>query len=285
MESLRRVLLGSGLRHRDHAARRHRDPPDQGAAEDQGVHGCRPPPRDLPGRPQPQRRQRRRRGVLRLDAARSGGTGWNGWSAAPSCAPSWAGAAGSWCSSATTCRACSTSLPSSSTGSRPAGPGRGGGLTGVEQPGRQRGPGTRAGPLGPTPLTEELGEADIPEGELGGESAAGPMVGSFAATGSIQLIQAVVGVLLARILGPPDRGELAAVILWPTLITTIGSLGLAQSATYHASRASRLGPWSSAARWRSSRSTRCCSSRRLGDPSPRARRPRLGGRPRRAALS
>lgn len=111
-------------------------------------------------------------------------------------------------------------------------------------PGRQ--PGSEAederpAPLGPTPLTEELGEADIPAGELGGESAAGPMVGSFAATGTIQLIQAVVGVLLARILGPSDRGELAAVILWPTLMTTIGSIGLAQAATYHASRASRLG--------------------------------------------
>jgi hypothetical protein len=99
----------------------------------------------------------------------------------------------------------------------------------------------KPGPLDATPLTEELGAADIPEGELGGESAAGPMVGSFATTGAIQLIQAVVGVLLARILGPSDRGELAAVILWPTLMTTIGSIGLAQAATYHASRTSRLG--------------------------------------------
>jgi O-antigen/teichoic acid export membrane protein len=114
----------------------------------------------------------------------------------------------------------------------------------VEETERQLGPEAedeRSAPLGPTPLTEELGEADIPEGELDGESAAGPMVGSFAATGTIQLIQAVVGVLLARILGPSDRGELAAVILWPTLMTTIGSIGLAQAATYHASRASRLG--------------------------------------------
>lgn len=68
------------------------------------------------------------------------------------------------------------------------------------------------------------------------------MVGSFATTGVLQAIQAVVGVLLARVLGPSDRGELAAVILWPTLMTTIGSLGLAQAATYHASRAKRLGP-------------------------------------------
>lgn len=88
-----------------------------------------------------------------------------------------------------------------------------------------------------TLLAEELDAAEIPDAE----SAAAPMVGSFATTGLIQLIQAVIGVVLARILGPGDRGELAAVILWPTLITTIGSLGLAQSVTYHAARVSGLG--------------------------------------------
>jgi O-antigen/teichoic acid export membrane protein len=93
---------------------------------------------------------------------------------------------------------------------------------------------------GPSPLSEELGAADVPEKELA-EGAAAPMVGSFVATGIIQLVQAVVGVLLARILGPEDRGELAAVILWPTLMATIGSVGLAQAATYHAAQARRLG--------------------------------------------
>ncbi len=91
-----------------------------------------------------------------------------------------------------------------------------------------------------TLLAEDLDAAEIPDAELG-EGAAGPMVGTFAATGAIQLIQAVIGVLLARILGPTDRGELAAVILWPTLLTVIGSLGLAQASTYFAARTSRLG--------------------------------------------
>ena len=95
-------------------------------------------------------------------------------------------------------------------------------------------------PENPTLLAEEVDAAEIPDAEPG-SGAAAPMVGSFAATGFIQLIQAVIGVLLARILGPEDRGELAAVILWPTLLTTVGSLGLAQSATYHAARVSRLG--------------------------------------------
>jgi len=93
---------------------------------------------------------------------------------------------------------------------------------------------------GATPLSEELGAAEVAEAELS-EGAAAPMVGSFVTTGVIQLVQAVIGILLARILGPSDRGELAAVILWPTLMTTVGSLGLAQSATYHAAQASRLG--------------------------------------------
>jgi O-antigen/teichoic acid export membrane protein len=93
----------------------------------------------------------------------------------------------------------------------------------------------------PTLLADELEATEVPDAELA-SGAAAPMVGSFVTTGVIQAVQAVIGVLLARILGPSDRGELAAVILWPTLMTTIGSLGLAQSATYHASRAKRLGP-------------------------------------------
>jgi O-antigen/teichoic acid export membrane protein len=89
-------------------------------------------------------------------------------------------------------------------------------------------------------LAEELDAIEVPDAE-GGGGAAAPMVGSFVATGIIQLIQAVIGVLLARVLGPADRGELAAVILWPTLLTTIGSFGLAQAATYHAARTSQIG--------------------------------------------
>jgi O-antigen/teichoic acid export membrane protein len=92
----------------------------------------------------------------------------------------------------------------------------------------------------PALVAEELNAVEVPDAEVG-RGAAAPMVGSFVATGVIQLVQAVIGVVLARILGPADRGELAAVILWPTLLTTIGSFGLAQAATYHAARAPRLG--------------------------------------------
>jgi O-antigen/teichoic acid export membrane protein len=87
---------------------------------------------------------------------------------------------------------------------------------------------------------EQLDAVEAPDTEAGGGAAA-PMLGSVVTTGVIQLVQAVIGIVLARILGPADRGELAAVILWPTLLTTIGSFGLAQAATYHAARTPRLG--------------------------------------------
>lgn len=95
-------------------------------------------------------------------------------------------------------------------------------------------------PFAATLLADDLEATEIPDAELA-SGAAGPMVGSFAATGAIQLVQAVIGVILARVLGPSDRGELAAVILWPMLITTIGSLGISQSTTYHASQVKHLG--------------------------------------------
>lgn len=94
------------------------------------------------------------------------------------------------------------------------------------------------GPVSAALLADELEPTEVPDAELAGGTAA-PMLSSFVTTGVIQLVQAVIGVILARILGPAQRGELAAVILWPTLLMTIGSLGLAQSATYHAARTER----------------------------------------------
>lgn len=87
-----------------------------------------------------------------------------------------------------------------------------------------------------TLLADEPDAGEVPDAERGA-GAAGPMIGSFAATGVIQVIQAATGVLLARILGPEGRGELAAVILWPTVLTVVGSLGLAQASTYFIARA------------------------------------------------
>ncbi len=46
--------------------------------------------------------------------------------------------------------------------------------------------------------------------------------------------------LLARTLGPEGRGELAAVILWPTLLAFLGDLGMAEASTFFAARGYEL---------------------------------------------
>ena len=50
----------------------------------------------------------------------------------------------------------------------------------------------------------------------------------------IQLANIVSGVLIARMLGPEGRGELAAVFLWPLIIATVGRLGINEAITYFA---------------------------------------------------
>lgn len=61
-------------------------------------------------------------------------------------------------------------------------------------------------------------------------------MGSLGSSALIQALNAFTGVLLARSLGPGGRGELAAVLLWPGLFVTIGSLGLADGITFHTAR-------------------------------------------------
>ena len=53
---------------------------------------------------------------------------------------------------------------------------------------------------------------------------------------AIQGLNAFTGILLARALGAEGRGELAAAIIWPSLLAGLGSLGLADAATFHAAR-------------------------------------------------
>jgi antigen flippase len=66
--------------------------------------------------------------------------------------------------------------------------------------------------------------------------AATPVVSNLAATALIQLLGVVTGVLLARELGPSGRGALAAVVLWPTLLWTVGNLGVVDSAAFYSAR-------------------------------------------------
>src|SRR5215472_12860634 len=59
---------------------------------------------------------------------------------------------------------------------------------------------------------------------------------SLVASGAMQLLNVVSGVVIARSLGPAGRGELAAVLLWPALLAYLSGLGGADAITYLASR-------------------------------------------------
>lgn len=61
-------------------------------------------------------------------------------------------------------------------------------------------------------------------------------VSSLTATVVIQASNIVSGIFLARYLQPDGRGELAAVMLWPTVIAAIGIFGLHEAIAYHAAR-------------------------------------------------
>jgi O-antigen/teichoic acid export membrane protein len=64
----------------------------------------------------------------------------------------------------------------------------------------------------------------------------GPVAGSFATSGAIQAMNVITGVVLARGLGVSGRGELAAILLWPGVFVTLGSLGVGDGIAYHTAR-------------------------------------------------
>lgn len=68
-----------------------------------------------------------------------------------------------------------------------------------------------------------------------------PVALSFATTASIQVVSVFTGILLARDLGPAGRGELTAVLLWPTILATLGTLGVPDAATFYSARRAALG--------------------------------------------
>lgn len=63
-----------------------------------------------------------------------------------------------------------------------------------------------------------------------------PVSWSLASSSAIQGLGLLTGVLLARQLGPHDRGNLAAAMLWPALLAAIGNLGVQDAMTYYAAR-------------------------------------------------
>jgi O-antigen/teichoic acid export membrane protein len=69
-----------------------------------------------------------------------------------------------------------------------------------------------------------------------GRSATRAVKSNLRASLIIQLLNIVSGVELARGLGLTGRGELAAAMLWPTVIGALATLGLEESMTYHVAR-------------------------------------------------
>jgi O-antigen/teichoic acid export membrane protein len=59
---------------------------------------------------------------------------------------------------------------------------------------------------------------------------------SLLVSAAIQGLTIFTGVLLARELGAHGRGQLAAILLWPSILAIVGSLGLSESATFHSAR-------------------------------------------------
>lgn len=53
---------------------------------------------------------------------------------------------------------------------------------------------------------------------------------------AIQAMLVVTGPFLARLLGPAGRGDLAAVMVWPTVLIQLGALGIPAAVTYYLSR-------------------------------------------------
>jgi O-antigen/teichoic acid export membrane protein/O-antigen ligase len=67
-------------------------------------------------------------------------------------------------------------------------------------------------------------------------SAGRSIVGSLAASGGLQLIVIVSGVLVARSLGPEDRGYLALLVVVSGVFALAGTLGLPSAVTYYIAR-------------------------------------------------
>jgi O-antigen/teichoic acid export membrane protein len=64
----------------------------------------------------------------------------------------------------------------------------------------------------------------------------GAVAYSLLTSGGVLAVNILTGVILARSLGPSGRGELAALLLWPSMLVLVGSLGVGDGITYHGAR-------------------------------------------------
>ncbi len=55
----------------------------------------------------------------------------------------------------------------------------------------------------------------------------------------LQILNIGTGILTARFLGPSGKGQLTAIMLWPSILVALGSLGLGGAVTYYVSQKSQ----------------------------------------------
>jgi O-antigen/teichoic acid export membrane protein len=91
-------------------------------------------------------------------------------------------------------------------------------------------------------LVETVGPADVVPGlassrvPIWRHAWRSPVASSLFTSASIQALSLLTGVILARTFGPHGRGALTAILLWPIILAAVGSLGVSDSITFHASR-------------------------------------------------
>lgn len=67
-------------------------------------------------------------------------------------------------------------------------------------------------------------------------------LGTYATSLVIQGLTIIQGILLARFLGPAGRGELAAIILWPTIFAGLGTFGIFMALARRAGKTNNIAP-------------------------------------------
>jgi len=83
-------------------------------------------------------------------------------------------------------------------------------------------------------IGQRLGTRFVPLGQMS------HLLSTGATDALLMALATVSGILVARLLGPAGRGELAIAVLWPSVLAAIGNLGLREAFTYELAKAPSL---------------------------------------------
>ncbi|HUQ63759.1 MAG TPA: oligosaccharide flippase family protein [Acidimicrobiales bacterium] len=79
-------------------------------------------------------------------------------------------------------------------------------------------------------------ETELPGPPIRRQSFLNLVAGTAGSNVAMALLGSVGGILLARGLGPAQRGDLAIIVVWPTVVGTMATIGLPQAITYWLAR-------------------------------------------------